>query len=82
MADPRNTRLAGGQPRNAYDQDGSAYLGTELDAGLRYRLLLHGAQLTVGVEGGVRIPGGAYAGPEGEDLGNVFGGRAMLHARL
>ena len=82
LADPRESKFAGGQPRNAYNGDGGGYLGTELDLGLRYRTLLGGTELTVGFEGGVFLPGSAYTEGEDTSLDRVFGGRAMLSYRL
>lgn len=82
LADPRNSRLAGGQPRNAYDGDGGGYLGTELDVGIRYRTLVGGTQLTVGVEGGMLFPGSAYTEGDTTSLDTVSGGRAMLTYQL
>ncbi len=77
VADPRNSRLAGGEPRNAFDESGDGYLGTELDLGVRYDALLWGTNLMFGLEGAVFFPGAALEG-----LDRVFGARAMLEYRL
>ena len=53
MVDPLNTRFNGGIAKNALDGSPGDYLGTELDVGVRQRLLLGGTELTVGVEGAV-----------------------------
>lgn len=82
MVDPLETRLAGGQPRNALGGKPGAYLGTELDAGMRYRLFLSSAEVLLGVEGGVFLPGSAFEDAQGESMDNVSGGRAYLRLRL
>src|SRR6185369_17699023 len=38
--DALDTRIAGGSPRNALDARPGAYWGTEIDLGLRYRVIL------------------------------------------
>ena len=82
LLDPFNTKLAGGSPRNALDATPGAYLGTELDLGVRYRLVAADTELTIGVEGGVLLPGDAFLAATGEIMDNVFGGRALLRYRL
>ncbi len=80
VADPFNSRLNGGTPRNALDGNPGRYLGTEFDLGARYRHDMGGARiLTVGVEGGVLIPGSALRDAEGNAMGSVFGARLMLN---
>jgi hypothetical protein len=81
-ADPFNTRIAGGDPRNALDGDPGAYLATELDLGVRYRRVMAGTELVVGVEGAVLLPGAGMQNAEGEAPGSVLGGRFMLSYRL
>lgn len=78
LADPLKTRLAGGTPRNAFDEAPGGYLGTELDLGIRYRGELAGTELEAAAEWGVLQPGSAFAG--GQD--KVTGGRVMLQYRL
>jgi len=81
-ADPFNTRLAGGTPRNALDARPGTYLGTELDLGIRYRMLLFGSELILGLEGGVFLPGDALEGVAGDGPGAIAGGRFMMTYRL
>jgi len=81
-ADPLNTKLAGGDVRNALDGAPGRYLGTELDLGARLRLLLAGTELTVGLEAGVLFPGAALARADGEPLDPVAGGRALVGYRF
>ena len=81
-ADPLNSRLAGGTARNALDGRPGNYLGTEFDVGLRYRSFFAGTELTIGLEGGVLVPGGAFKDESGAGLGNVFGARAMIDYHL
>lgn len=78
LADPRNTRLAGGDPHNAFDAEPGRYLGTELDAGVRYSLLFDGMVVSAGLEGGVLLPGGAFVDADGNDMASVAGGRSTL----
>jgi hypothetical protein len=73
--DPMNTTLAGGDPRNPLNGSPGNYLGTELDVGIRYRGLLAGTTLGVGVEGGVLLPGSALRNANGQSMGNVSGAR-------
>ncbi|MEK6606807.1 MAG: alginate export family protein [Myxococcota bacterium] len=81
-ADPLNTRLAGGEPRNARGGRPGSYLGTELDGGLRYRLTLVGVELSAGIEGGVLVPGSALRDAQGSKMENVTGGRALAQCRF
>lgn len=81
-ADPFNSRLAGGDPRNALGGNPGAYLGTEVDLGLRWRGLFHGTELTVGIEGAALIPGPALADALGATHSPVWGGRFILSYRL
>lgn len=82
LADPLNTQIAGGVPRNALDGQPGGYLGTELDLGVRYSTLLGGTDLTVGLEGGIFFPGNAFATATGDTLGRVIAGRALFRYRL
>ena len=77
-ADAFNSRLGGGTPRNALDGVPSSYLGTELDLGVRAPLSVWQGVMTVGLEGGYFIPGGAFDNGAGESMDSVFGGRLIL----
>jgi len=81
-ADPLSTKLAGGSPRNALGGTPSAYLGTELDAGARMRMILAGTELTLGFEGGLLFSGGALMTADGSGLSTIAGGRASLSYRF
>ncbi len=81
-ADARPSRLAGGEPRNAFNGTPGAYLGTELDLGLRYRAIMHGSVLLIGLEGGVFQPGNAFDDVDGAAMSAVSGGRLMLSYAL
>lgn len=78
--DPFNTRLAGGQARNALDGDGGRYLGTELDLGTRYVRDIGPTHFQMGLELALFLPGGALQGPDTTHMDPVFGGR--LTARV
>ncbi len=80
--DPFNTKMAGGESRNALDGDPSHYLGTEVDLGARFRMLMGGTELTLGVEGGLFIPGAGLQDKAGDSMDLVYGGRIMLGYRL
>lgn len=82
LTDPLNTRLAGGLPRNALGGAPGNFLGVELDLGARYRALIHGTELTIGVEGAVLLPGDAFTDASGNTLGPVLGGRGIVDYRL
>ena len=81
-ADPLNSRLAGGGPRNALDGRPGNYYGTEMDLGLRFRTLLRGTELTVGAEWGLLSPGSALRTADGGVMGMVQGGRFIIQYRL
>ena len=83
VADPFNTTISGGQPTNALGgHGGGRYLGTELDLGARSRLLLWGAELSLGVEGGVLLPGGALRDAMGARPAAVKSVRALVGVRI
>lgn len=82
VADPRASRLAGGVPTNVYGGTPGGYLGTELDVGVRYRVLAAGATLTAGLEAGVFTPGSAFEDAEGNRRGALQGARLSLEGRL
>lgn len=77
-ADARNTRLAGGDPRNALGGDPSALLGTEFDLGLRYEVKVWHLDLAAGLEVGYLLPGGALVDADGDDMNGVSGGRLLV----
>jgi hypothetical protein len=76
LIDPYNTRMAGGSLRNALDDAPGAFLGTELDLGVRYRADLGPVQMTAGVEGGALLPGDALG------TAPILGTRMLLELRL
>ena len=81
-ADPLSSSLAGGYARNALGGRPAPYLGTEVDLGLRFRTLLWGSELTLGVEGGVLVPGAGFRDASGVTMDLVYGGRVMVGYRL
>jgi hypothetical protein len=82
LYDPLNTRVAGGAFRNALGGAPGNWLGAELDLGARYRMLIRGTELTVGVEGAVFFPGDAFTRADGTPMDPVLGGRALFNYRL
>ena len=81
-ADAFNTQIGGGAARSSLGGQAGRYLGTELDLGVRYRAILRGSELTVGVEGGALRPGNAFRAIDESTMGAVYGGRAMLRYRF
>ena len=81
-ADPFNTNLAGGVPRNALNAVGGRYYGTELDLGVRAQYRTEQIETLCSVEGGVLFPGSAFALPSGGNMDRVYGGRVTLRARF
>ena len=81
-ADAFNSRLAGGDPRNPRNGSPSAYYGTEFDLGVRFRGLLFGTEVTLGLEGGAFLPGGALQDAAGNSPDALFGGRAIAEYRF
>ncbi len=83
-ADPLNSRIAGGTPRNALDGETSGDFGnygTELNLGARYSMLLWGSELTIGLEGGALFVGEALQ--DGSELeAPVAGVRGLVRYRL
>ena len=79
LADPLNTRIAGGTPRNALDGEPGRYLGTELDLAIRYTSYLADSELVVGLEGGLFLPGSAFDAQQ--QLGTFPAGRAIRQYR-
>jgi hypothetical protein len=82
FADPLNSKFAGGAVRNAYNATPGKYLGTEADLGVRYQLPIKKTLLSLGLEGGVLVPGSAFNDASGKPMGNVAGARLMLDYRL
>jgi hypothetical protein len=80
--DPYNSLFVGGDARNALNGVPGTYLGTELDVGVRYRAVLAGTTLTLGLEGGALLPGSALNTDKGNPMGSVYGGRLMIDYRL
>ena len=78
IADPLETRVRGGFASTAFGDEQAQELGVELDLGLRYRLNIGGAEVTMGAEGGVLFPGQALA----RSNETIWGGRTMLNGRL
>jgi hypothetical protein len=82
-ADPFNTRVeGGGHPRNALAGDPTGFYGAELDLGARWRTLLFDTELTLGLEGGMLLPGGAFDDIDGAPMDEIFGGRMMVDYRF
>ncbi len=81
-ADAFNTRIAGGDPRNPVNGEPGMYFGTEIDAGIRFRGLLFGSEFTLGLEGGILLPGSALRDASGTTPGALLGGRAMAQYRF
>jgi hypothetical protein len=81
-ADPFNTRINGGNPHNPLGGKPGSFYGTELDLGLRYLGFVRDVELLVGLEAGVLITGNAFTQLDGRTMGDVWGGRFMLEARL
>lgn len=81
-ADPLQSRLNGGDPSSAFGGASGNYLGTEVDLGLRYRVILGGTELVLGAEGGVFTPGDAFEDAEGRRRGAATGGRLLLRYTL
>jgi len=82
LADPLETRLAGGVPTNALGGQPGHLLGTELDLGLRWTAQQSGLGVSLGIEGGVFLPGDAFDDSEGQPMDPVSGTRIILSGRL
>jgi hypothetical protein len=79
LADPFNTRLAGGTPRNALDGRPGRYLGTELDVGVQARTQpAAGMMAAATLEAGYFLPGSAFVDARGERMANVAAARVRL----
>ncbi len=77
-----NTEITGGSPRGPLGAPAGPTFGVEFDGGVRYRALLSGSELTLGLEGGVLSPSSAFRELDGATMGSVYGGRAMARYRL
>jgi len=85
LADPFHSKTAadsGGAARNAFAAAPGSYLGTELNVGARYRLLMSGTELTAGIEGGVFLPGSALEMADGSAMDPIGGGRLVARYRF
>jgi hypothetical protein len=83
VADPRNSRFNGGYPANLLgSQAGGRFLGVEADVGLRGTMVLEGAELMLGAEGGALFPGEGLQGPGGVGFHTIYGGRLLARLRL
>lgn len=82
LADPLNSRVGGGPGRNALDGKPGLYLGTELDVGVRWTLVKGVHKLMLGAEGGVFLPGSAFADAQGVLMDSVMGARALVDYRF
>lgn len=80
--DPFQSRLNGGVPTSAFGGGAGDYLGTEFDAGLRYRAIVYGTELVLGAEGGIFTPGDAFRDADGQRRGAASGGRLLLRYTL
>ena len=82
LYDPLNTRVAGGVVKNALGGTSGQTLGLEMDLGVRQRMLIRGMELTVGLEGGMLLPGSAFADAKGTPMSAVYGGRGLVQHRF
>ena len=85
LVDPFHSKTAdgaGGSPRNAFKASPGSYLGTELNVGARYRMLVSGTELAAGVEGGVFLPGNALEMADGSAMDPIGGGRLVFQYRF
>lgn len=83
LTDAFVTRLSGGTARNAFGASPGSYLGTELDLGLQARWTITKAlTFRATAEGGLLLPGDAFALPIGGAMGTVLMGRLRLALSL
>jgi hypothetical protein len=61
---------------------GERFLGVEADIGLRGQVLIGGAELMLGAEGGALFTGPAFEGEGGQGLGTIYGGRFIAQLRF
>jgi hypothetical protein len=83
VVDPyETTRATDGRTKNSRGGDSDRqFLGTELDVGVRARLVVRGLWLQAGVQGGVYFPGRAFAGPNSNRDSAVGAGWLRLEMR-
>lgn len=77
-----NTQISGGSTKGPLGAPASRTLGIEFDAGARYRALVEGTELTLGLEGGVLSPSSAFRQLDGSTMDAVYGARAIAGLRL
>ena len=77
LADPDQSRLAGGVARNGFDASPGRYLGTELDVGVCYEGNLSGTRFTLAVEGAALLPGSAFQDRDGVAMDALVGARLI-----
>jgi hypothetical protein len=82
IADPRESRLGGGTPRNALGGEPGHYLGTELTLGARQHTLLWGSRLSAGITGAYFLPGSAFDDANGAGMDALFGARLDVRYAL
>lgn len=80
--DAFNARLGGGTPKNALGGGPATLVATEVDVGVRASGLLFGTRLTLGLEGGVLLPGAGLTGPDGLGEDPIWGGRLLATYEL
>ncbi|MBM4291103.1 MAG: hypothetical protein FJ138_06355 [Deltaproteobacteria bacterium] len=83
VADPRNSRFNGGYPANLLgSRAGERFLGVEADVGVRGTLVVGGAELMLGAEGGALLPGAGLQGEGGVGAEALYGARLLARLRL
>ncbi|MBI3181225.1 MAG: hypothetical protein HYZ28_03680 [Myxococcales bacterium] len=83
LVDPFNTQLAGGEVRNSLGGPPMSFLGTELDVGAQARWKpLRELLVTGTAEGGLFLPGDAFADAKGGTMPPVLVGRLRLSVNL
>ena len=82
QVEPFNTRIAGGEKRNAIRGVPGTFYGTEVDLGVRWTGLFWGTEVQLGAEGGVFVPGTAFNGTGDTTMDNVFAWRAVSSVRF
>lgn len=75
--DPFNTRIAGGEVRNALDGIAGTFYGVEVDLGLRWTGIFWGTELQLGAEGGMFFPGSAFNGTDTTTMDDVSAWRVI-----
>lgn len=83
LTDPFTTRVGGGTPLNSLGGTAGRFLGTEWDLGLQAKFKPNPALLVnATAEGGLFLPGDAFATPTGTVMGPVATGRIRLWIEL